>query len=80
MHQRGDRIKQSEGKEKSPLSPLEIPRESDQKGLTKHERGEGRGERKGGGEAGKGGEVGLLGESVWNCCCGEQSLLLEGIC
>lgn len=76
MHQRGDGIKQSEGKEKSPLSPLEIPRESDQKGLTKHERGEGRGR----GEARQGGEVGLLGESVWNCCCGEQSLLLEGIC
>lgn len=40
---------------------------------------EGKG-KEGGRRARLGGEAGLLGESVWNCCCGEQSLPLEGIC
>lgn len=75
MHQTQGGIKESEGKQNRPLCPLEIPRESHRKGLTKHER-----VKEGGGEGRLGGEAGLLGESVWRCRCGEQSLLLEGIC
>lgn len=57
VHQTPGGVKESEGKEKRPLGPLQIPGESHRKGLTKHER-----VKEGGGG---GGEAGLLGESVW---------------